>query len=799
MKMQKKTAGKMNRTKYGEFSSDGREYIIMTPETPRPWVNYLTNGDYAALCSHVGGGFSFFKDHRYNGIMKRGLHQAHEDLPGRFIYLKDEDTGEIWNANVHPVGKWDKFEARHGAGYTAISAAYGKIESDIRFFVPPGIDAELWTLRLTNTGSKPRHLSVYSLAEFSLGNVSLYEMDTSFHGLFYDVSMDKQTILANHKFWYAEYGWSEESTIWPLRTFLTTTVKPDRMSSDRLAFFGPMRSYTNPAGIEGKFLPEGSKGGKPLAGACQWRITLKPGASWTVNQAVGVQENKSSAANSKTLADLQKPATYQKAWERTLAHWSKLFSAVAVETPDEDINRMMNTWNKYQLMINFYFGRGPSYYHKGQYPAMRDSCQDAFGVIPLEPSLALVNLRRIAGFFFSDGQASGGCNRLGLKEGPSVKVDLPLWFVLAVADYLRETGNLAFLDESFPLMDKGRSTVYEKMIAGLDRIMNNRGPHGLPLIGKGDWNDAANNLGSKGKGESVWLAQFLYYVIGEIEPFMKLKGDTAKLRRYRERAAEIKKIVNAKCWDGKWFVRAFRDDGRPLGVRGEKEGFIWINSQTWAVIAGISDQNRLNTCMDSVEKHMGTPYGLTNLAPAYTKPDPTVGLITGFRAGWKENAAVFSHASSFNVVARAILGRGRDAIDLYRRILPCVKDSDRYKIEPYIYAQFCAGPGAGEEIGEGAYHWLTGTAAWMFRAMTDYIIGVKPELNGLRIRPSVDPKWKKFSMKRVFRGATYQFSFENPKGVETGVKQIYLDGKPVEGTLLPLPTSKLHKVRVVMG
>jgi cellobiose phosphorylase len=245
-------------------------------------------------------------------------------------------------------------------------------------------------------------------------------------------------------------------------------------------------------------------------------------------------------------------------------------------------------------------------------------------------------------------------------------------------------------------------------------------------------------------------------------------------------------------------VRAFRDDGRPLGVRGEKEGFLWINSQTWAVIGGLGSPERLNACMDAVEQHLGTAYGLMNVGPAYTKFDPTIGILSAFLAGWKENAAVFSHASAFNVVARAMLGRGRDALDLWRRILPGSKLPQVYKVEPYVYSQFCAGPAA-EEFGRGAYHWLTGTAAWMFRAMTDHIFGVKPGYDGLRIRPAVDPKWKQFSMVRQFRGAIYMIEFLNPDGVETGVRELRLDGKPIPGDLLPLPTKKMHRVTVIMG
>ena len=786
------------KSKYGHFSDDGREYIVTTPHTPRPWVNFLTNGDYCSLCSHVAGGFSFYKDHRFHGVLRRGMTTSLDDLPGRFIYVKDEQTGEVWNANVHPIGKFDTFEARHGVAYTTIASSYRKIAASLRFFVPRGIDAEMWTIELANTDKKPRKLSVYSLADFTLGNVSLCELDNNFHGLFYEVELTDRAMGAQHKFWFEEYGWSENNVIWPYRAFVTSTRKPDRIVADRSAFFGAFREYHNPAGVEPPLMPEGATAGKCLVGVCQWRITLRPGQRWTTHVAVGIQPNEASGKNRAMIAKLQKPETYDKAWDATRTWWAGLFSGVEVNTPDNDINVMMNTWNKFQLSVNFFFGRGPSYYHKGQYPAMRDSCQDAFGMIALKPELAKENLNRIAHFFFADGQACAGCNRIGIKEGPSVKVDLPLWFVMAAADYIRETGDAGFLDERFPLMDAGESSVYDKMIAGIDRMLEQRGSHGLPLMGKGDWNDAANAVGRGGKGESVWLGQFLCLAIREIAPLMHLKNDGAKLARYEQRADELRRIINETCWDGEWFVRAFRDDGRALGVKGEKEGFIWINSQTWAVIAGIADAGRLNTCMDSVEKHMGTAYGLMNLAPAYKKFDPTVGLITGFRAGWKENGAVFSHASAFNVVARAVLGRGRDAVDLYRRILPTGKDPDTYMIEPYIFTQFCAGPAAGEEHGQGAYHWLTGTAAWMFRAMTDYIIGVRPEMNGLRIKPAVDPSWKQFSMKRVFRGCRYEFDFRNPNGAQTGVKQILLDGKVVDGDLLPLPTKKAHKVVVTM-
>lgn len=784
----------------GHFSDDGREYIITTPDTPRPWINYLHNGDYCALCSHVGGGFSFYQDHRVNAVLRRGLMQHIEDLPGRFFYLKDESTGEIWSATVHPVGKCDpgSFEARHGMGYTTVAASWRGVASSVRYFVPHETHAELWDLEVRNTGRRHRRLSIYSCASFSLGNVSFSELEPNFHPLFNEVVADSNGFTATHKYWHGENGWSEHGHPWGYRAFLRATRPPVRILNDHEAFFGSLRGYHNPIALESDLLPDAPRCGKNLVCVCQWRVTLAPGRSWKLGIAIGVHDAVESVVTRALRKRLENPAWREKAWRETRAHWARLFAPVAVRTPEPAVDRMVNHWNKHQLLVNFHFGRGPSYFHKGQYPAMRDSCQDAFGVIPLNPAMARENLLRIGRFFFKDGQACGGCNRAGLPEGPSVKVDLPLWFVLSVVDYLRETGDWDILDVKLPLMDSGESTVLAKMIRGIGRMIAQRGPHGLPLMGKGDWNDAANAVGAGGKGESVWLAQFLCLAVQEITPVLERRGQRTKLAVWKKRIDEIRRILDRDCWDGKWFVRAFRDDGRPLGVQGEKEGFLWINSQTWAVIGGVDAPERLHASMDAVEKHLGTKYGLMNVGPAYTKFDPMIGILSAFLAGWKENGAVFSHASSFNVVARAMLGRGREALDLWRRLQPGDADPDIYKVEPYVYSQFRAGP-ASEEFGRGAYHWLTGTAAWMFRAMTDYIIGVRPELDGLRIAPAVDPSWTRFSMRRRFRGADYEFQFENPDGVETGVRQVWLDDEPVTGTRLPLPTAARHRVRVLMA
>lgn len=495
-------------------------------------------------------------------------------------------------------------------------------------------------LTLTNRGQTPRSLSVYCTADFVLGNAALELHEGQFLALFNAVTQDNRTLLLRKNWWHTHSGWAEAMGVWPYRAFMTSSQTPTALTANRNDFIGAMRYYHNPSGLDRETVACESGTGKPLLGVLQWRITLAAGDSWSTDAAIALIPDTEARLDHPTVLAMQNADTYAKAWTDTRENWQRLFAPLDIQTPEPTINAMVNWWNKLQVMVNFYYGRGPSYYHQGQYPAMRDCCQDAFGVIPLDPRRAKNNLRRIAHFFTADGRAGAGCNRIGLDEGVSIKVDLPLWFVLVVMDYLRETADWEFLDERFPLIDGGESSVFDKMVAGIDRMIEQRGAHGLPLMGEGDWNDAANMIGAGGKGESVWLGQFLYFVINEIMPVLEERSDTDRINRYVARAEELKSIVSSHCWDGDWYVRAFRDDGSPVGVKGSEEGYIWINSQTWAAIAEIDTPERLARCMESVETHMGTRFGLMNLAPAYSKPDDTIGLITRFRSGWKENAAV---------------------------------------------------------------------------------------------------------------------------------------------------------------
>lgn len=786
----------MNR--YGSFIQNGTAYEITNPHTPRPWVNFLTNGRYAALCSHRGGGFGFFLDHRYHGLLRRGAQIANDDSPGRFFYLHDLDSGLTWSPCGHPMpAALDDFRAVVEPGVTTIHATAHGIQTTREFFVPPALDAEVWRIHLHNPGPSPRRLALTSYAELALGNWFIDIQEPVFASLFNRVQAVPGGLAFEKQWWNTQSRWDEHNEPWPLRAFATTSTPPTATTADRDAFLGPFGSLARPALASSPHWPTELAQGRDACAAFRWTIDLPPGATWTTALTLGVQPRLPHGG-----FDLPPVPTWDQStrWlADTRAWWLNITSAFAAHTPNTALNTMFAAWNQAQLTANFFFGRGPSYYHKSQYPSIRDQCQDTFGMTILCPELAREKLLHIASFFFADGRAGSGCNRIGIPETPSIKVDVPLWLGLAVADYVRETADWSILDQPCRLLDGPTLPLYQVVLRGLSRIASDRGPHGLPLIGRGDWNDAADQIGAKGRGESVWLAQFLCFVVHEVAFLLEARGDHALLADYRRIADEQNRIITESCWDGEWFIRAFKDDGTPVGARGPAEGFIWINSQTWAVMAGVGTPDQRQKAMDAVIRHLETPDGLMNLAPAYTQPDHSIGIITAFKPGWKENAAVFSHASAFNVCARAKLGRGADACRLFLNLLPVAKDPDRTGAEPYVYCQFVAGPAAGPEAGRGAWHWLTGTAAWMLRALADHILGIQASPEGLRLNPCVDPSWTTFSATRRFRGATYHLHFSNPHRVQTGITHIRLDGQPISGNLLPLPTAPTHHVEITMG
>ncbi|HEY5586391.1 MAG TPA: hypothetical protein VIK78_18105 [Ruminiclostridium sp.] len=784
--------------KYGYFSEEGNEFIVTRFDTPLPWTNYLTNGDYAAVVSSTGGGFSFYKSHHANMVLRREQRNLINDRPGRYVYVRDNDTGKYFTVNVMPVKReHDSFKAIHGFGYTRIESMTDGIFGSLLFFVPPGFDGEIARLKLSNTGTQNRNLSVFFYEELQLGNFYFNEHERSIASMFQQVEYQDEAIIAGYKLWSTsrEPGDSFKSpNEWPYKVFVKPTKKPVGWETSQERFIGIHRDVNDPIAVtEGK-LSNLDNMGRFAVASFQWDVKLEAGGLFEVDVATGISKTHNLHDCMRKVEDSTK---ISELYEDTIEFWNNYTKGISIKTPDQELNRNFNYWNKYQLFVNFSFGRAPSYYHLEQSMGMRDSFQDAFGMIPIDPQKAKQQILRVAGFIFSDGSPCDVTSRIEYKANKGIKVDVPLWMALAVCDYIKETGEWSILDEMVPYLDGGSGSLYEHILQGIQRIAQEPGIHGLPLFGGGDWNDSLNRVGEKGKGESTWLAQFIYFCINEIKPLLQYKQDLEKMIYFSDIAETLRQAHETHCWDGEWYIIGFNDDHQELGTKTDRVGRVYLNTQTWAVISGIGSKERLEKAMDAVDQNLETDFGLALVTPAYDGLDEKIGVSSAFAPGMKENGAAFSHATAFNLVGKAMLGRGDDLYRVYQKVLSCKKDPDIFKTEPYIYSQFTAGPDS-PDYGRGGYHWMTGTAAWMFRVVLDYMAGIRADFEGLKISPCIPTHWKQLEVSRIFRGATYHFTILNPNGVSTGIKKVTMDGQDIEGTIIK-PTNGEHEVVIVMG
>jgi cellobiose phosphorylase len=481
--------------------------------------------------------------------------------------------------------------------------------------------------------------------------------------------------------------------------------------------------------------------------------------------------------------------------------WFSRVHRIGVETPDGDINRLTSSWTPYQIIIKSYLSSAPSYYHASDgSPGFRDAMQDAFGLCMLEPRRTRELILRLVSFQFRDGCASHRAPRVPLRAERSEKSDLPLWIPLAVLHLVLETGDTSIIMEKVPYADGPPATVIDHIRAGLERSMGDCGSHDLPWMHDGDWNDALDGLGGKGRGESVFLGQFLAFALKNSARLAGLIGEGELSRDWLEKAEDLIKVINDHCWDGDRFVRAFHDDGTVIGCRENREGSVYLTPQVWAVIGDLASRERKKTCMETVEKYLATPSGMRCLAPPYSEYDPHVGLISCFPPGVKENGAIFSHAMAFCIVAELMLGHAEKAWDIICKANPLKRGRDHpdYSVEPYVYSQFVAGPETNLS-GQGFHHWLTSTCSWMQYAVVNWMLGVRADIDGLIIDPCIPSHWKGFRMKKPFRGSTVNIVVENPTNVNSGIKSIHVDGRSFQGNRIPIIEKESFEVKVVLG
>ena len=778
--------------RYGKFSKDKREFIITRPDTPAPWVNYISNGKYNGLISHTAGGFSFYQSPRDNRITRWRYNSLPIDRPGRYILLRNKKTGEYWSPTWQPTFtdlEW--YECRHGLYYTRISSCYKKIEHSILYFVPDD-DLEIWKVVLRNNSKQKINLDIFAFVELCLGHalVDLINQPNDQH--FNDVQFDREQeiLFASKRYWVRTAGASvaQSNQAWDKYVFFATSLPVKGWDGSKDIFIGRWRSEENPVAVEkGACFNSEITAGDAMA-VLQSEIELKPGqqAQFAILLGVVSRDNYKSAAKS-LVQKYRNLKTINEAHRKLVKDWHDYTDAVQVKTPDDNMNTMLNVWNQYQTSVTFRFSRDASYYHGGLLfgRGYRDSCQDILGPVITRPEWVRERILEMSRYQFKEGCVFHLYFPLTHGGERTMHTDTPLWLPLAIITYLKETADFEILKQTTGYYDEGEAPILEHLFAAINYTLANLSPRQMAKIGAGDWNDTLDYLGRQGRGESVMVTMFLAYILNETVELCKFLGQKEKAEFYLQKHQIIKNTLNENCWDGAWYIRATNDQGEIIGSAANEEGKIFLNTQSWAVISGVAEGERAVCCMDSVKEHLDTPKGPKILHPAYTKINPNIGLATRCVPGKKENGAVFNHPVSWAILAECILGRGDRAFDIYQRALPMnpVIDIDRYQVEPYVYAEYVTSPDH-PTMGQASHSWLTGSSAWMLRDGIDHILGIRPTYEGLMIDPCIPKTWKSYSISRKFRGNRYNIEVRNPNRINRGVRSVTVDGIEIRGHII---------------
>jgi cellobiose phosphorylase len=785
---------------YGHFSGDKKEYIITRPDTPRPWFNYLFNDVYHALVSSTGGGYSYLKDPKYHRILR--YDHISTDRPGRYIYAIDRGTNETWSLTWQPTRKpLAAWQCRHGLGYTAVSCEHVGIKSEITYFVTQKDPVEVWHVTVKNTTDKPKKISLFPFVEFVCGDIALEMHYRNILSLYNEADYDKRLnaiVAFKHPFKeHIKYGFG----------FFATSANTKGYDCRKETFVGRYNDVDAPEVLKNGSCKNSYCRGDDMVGVFQIDLSLDAGAEEEFVVLLGCVEER------KDIRPILDKYNHTSAAKNELKaikeYWQGQIDRIYVKTPDEDFNTMVDIWGKYQLFAITHW-RGTSHYHGVEGGlGFRDTAQDSEGLLSVDQELARKKLEKILYYQYNSGHAVSGFSDIeGTWEnqgqaGIVKKADVAVWVPYTVVSYIKETGDVKFLDKVVEFHDKGSATVYEHVLRAVRYIYSQRGRHGLPLIGYADWNDAYDAVGNKGKGESVWLGMALCRAAKQVEELADFIGDKKVSAEMKKIYEELYEIINKIGWDGSWYLAAFNDEGRKIGSNANEEGKVPLNSQTWAILSGIVTKERLPKILDRIDNYLDTDFGPALFLPSYTSYNPGIGRVTAFAEGTKENAAVFSHACAFKIVADCTIKRGQKAYDTFKKLMPMSKfkeDHDRYKVEPYVWAEYVIGPGSKYRFGEGAFTWNTGTTPWMFTAATEWMLGVRRELNGLLIDPCLPPQWKECFIRRPYRGAVYEVTIKNPEGVESGIQRLVVDGKEVASNLIkPYADGKVHKVEVLMG
>jgi len=810
---------------YGHFDDQRREYVITQPDTPLPWINYLGSEDYFGLISNTAGGYSFFRDARLRRLTRYRYNGVPVDAGGRYLYLRDTATGEFWSPTWQPTrSDLDEYECRHGLGYTTIRSSKGGIDASIRYFVPLGENLEVWDATVVNRRDEPAELSVFSCVEFALWDA--WDDQTNFQR---NLSIGEVEVVDGVIYHRTEYRERRNHF-----AYLACSEAVVGFDTQREAFLGRYRGWDRPLVVDtGRATDSIAHGWAPI-GSQQIAMTLAPGERRRVLYLLGYHENPSGSKfdpdhperidRSTVVPVIDRyldPANVDEAFAALGERWDGYLRTLQVDTPDADTDRMVNTWNAYQCMVTFNLSRSASMFESGVGRGMgfRDSNQDLLGFVHMVPERARQRILDIAATQLEDGGAYHQYQPLTKRGNDAVGSsfnDDPLWLVLAVFAYVAETGDASILDEpvAFDTTPGTEAPLMEHLRRSIGYTLDRLGPHGLPLIGRADWNDCLNlNTMSDTPGESfqtttnrdgkvaesTFIAGLFVLASERMAELSRAFGPAEDAAGYEAAADRMARAIAEHGWDGDWFLRAYDGSGDRVGSASCDEGQIFVEAQGICVMAGVGlDDGRARRALDSVRERLAFEHGVALVAPAYRRYHIELGEISTYPPGYKENGSVFCHTNPWVVIAETRLGNGDAAHDYYRRINPSVREaiSDVHRCEPYVYAQTIAGPEAATP-GEAKNSWLTGTAAWNYVAVTQWILGIRPTLEGLEISPVMPVGWDGFRASRHYRGTVYEIDVERiGPGNET---RLTVDGVPVEGTVVPPSRAATVRVAVFVG
>jgi N,N'-diacetylchitobiose phosphorylase len=796
--------------RYGHFDDDAKEYVITRPDTPQSWSNYLGSTEYGAIITNNAGGYGFYQSGARGRFLRLLFNSLPMDQPGRYFYLRDRQSGDYWSASWQPVGKpLDSYKSvcRHGTAYTVIESEYDGIATEATYFVPLGQKFEYWRLKMTNRSGRPRELSTFTYCEFTNQWITFQDQVNLQYSLFIvkgemadgllryaihdNLPSNDQAVLLNDM---------------PFKCWLALTGAPlTAYDTSREAFIGPYRSYHNPLVVEKGQCTNSNAYGDNACGGMQCDLTLQPGESRELLVLLGIGEART--VGKKTLEKYGSLEQAEVELEKLKASWHARLGSLIVETPDEELNHTINVWGLYNCLVTFAWSRAASLVYNGERDGLgfRDSVQDLLGVVAAIPEEARQRLELML-----TGQVSlGGAMPIvkpfdhhpGHEKAPDpeeYRSDDCMWFFNAIPAYVNETGDLDFYNKVLPYADKGEATVFGHLRRALEFNLERTGRHGLPCGLHADWNDCLK-LGYN--GESPFVAFQVRLGLTTYAGIAERLGKPAEVQWALSERDKLDQSIQAGTYDGDRFIWAIGEDGTVYGTRAQLEGQIYLNTQLWAVISGAATSEQAGSCLQSVKDLLATPYGLMLSAPPFVKTPVDVMRAVVFNSGIKENAGIFNHTQGWGVMAECLVGHGDRAYEYYRAAMPAAynEHAEIRQSEPYVqgqttYSTFSPRPG------NTRTSWLTGAAAWAYFSATQYILGLVPEPDGLRIDPCIPRAWKGFKASRRFRGFTIDIEVKNPAGVCRGVRSMRLNDQPLDGNILPADRLGEHNlVEVILG